>query len=400
MCRAAWSISYILSLISEGVVSDIMPKRTPQYFRDFWASNHQKTRRHRILPNQFVHKFSFMLKIAHSPIYKLELPEGHRFPMLKYELICEQLLYEGTVTNDHIFHPTILTADTILTTHTADYWHRLSHAELTPKEMRKVGFPLTEQLIKRTATIAGGTVECALFALKYGVSMNTAGGTHHAFTDHGEGFCLLNDVAIAANYLINNYLAKCILVIDLDVHQGNGTAEIFRKSNRKWLQNANFTQNTEGSFSELKIKNSELKNGLQAVDFAEKQPFVFTFSVHGANNYPLHKEQSDLDIGLPDGVEDKYYLTIVRENLDRLFDELQPDFVFFNSGVDVLATDKLGKLKLTQEGCRQRDLMVFEFCKRHKIPISVSMGGGYSPRVATIVEAHANTFRSAQSVFF
>ncbi len=323
-----------------------------------------------------------MLKIAHSPIYKLELPEGHRFPMLKYELICEQLLYEGTVTDDHIFHPKILSSDLILTTHTADYWHRLSHAELTPKEMRKVGFPLTEQLIKRTATIAGGTVQCALFALKYGVAMNTAGGTHHAFSDHGEGFCMLNDVAIAANYLIDNNLAKRILVIDLDVHQGNGTAEIFRKSSRKW-------QNTEGS-----SKTSNFK--LQTLN-AE---FVFTFSVHGANNYPLHKEQSDLDIGLPDGVEDKFYLTTVRENLLRLFDAIQPDFVFFNSGVDVLATDKLGKLKLTQEGCRQRDLLVFELCKRHNVPVSVSMGGGYSPRVATIVEAHANTFRSAQFVFF
>ena len=280
-----------------------------------------------------------MLKIAHSPIYKLELPEGHRFPMLKYELICEQLLYEGTVTDDHIFHPKILSSDLILTTHTADYWHRLSHAELTPKEMRKVGFPLTEQLIKRTATIAGGTVQCALFALKYGVSMNTAGGTHHAFSDHGEGFCLLNDVAIAANYLIDNNLAKRILVIDLDVHQGNGTAEIFRNSPRKW-------QNTEGSLLELKIKNLKLKGADYPFEPSENAGFVFTFSVHGANNYPLHKEQSDLDIGLPDGVEDTFYLTTVRENLLRLFDTVQPDFVFFNSGVDVLATDKLGKLKL------------------------------------------------------
>jgi acetoin utilization deacetylase AcuC-like enzyme len=308
-----------------------------------------------------------MLKIAHSPIYKLELPEGHRFPMLKYELICEQLLYEGTVNDDNIFHPKMLTPEVILRTHTNDYWQRLSKAELTPKEMRKVGFPLTEQLIKRTITIAGGTVECALFALKYGVSMNTAGGTHHSFTDHGEGFCLLNDVAIAANYLLDNQLAKRILVVDLDVHQGNGTAEIFRKSPRKW-------SNTEGG--------------------------VFTFSVHGANNYPLQKEQSDLDIGLPDGVEDAFYLKTIDDNLKALFDTLQPDFIFFNSGVDVLATDKLGKLNLTQEGCRQRDRLVFEMCKKNNVPISVSMGGGYSPRVATIVEAHANTFRSAQSVFF
>jgi acetoin utilization deacetylase AcuC-like enzyme len=351
-----------------------------------------------------------MLKIAHSPIYKLELPDGHRFPMLKYELICEQLLYEGTVTNDNIFHPKMLMPEVILSTHTADYWHRLSNAELTPKEMRKVGFPLTEQLIKRTITIAGGTVECALFALKYGVSMNTAGGTHHAFTDHGEGFCMLNDVAIAANYLMDNHLAKRILIIDLDVHQGNGTAEIFRKSPRS-MSDVGFGMSEMSS--QLKPNNPnllmsdarfEISAGDQSPKSQTRNPKytegVFTFSVHGANNYPLHKEQSSLDIGLPDGVEDNYYLTTVRENLLRLFDTVEPDFVFFNSGVDVLATDKLGKLKLTQEGCRQRDLLVFEMCKRNKVPISVSMGGGYSPRVATIVEAHANTFRSAQSVFF
>jgi acetoin utilization deacetylase AcuC-like enzyme len=335
-----------------------------------------------------------MLKIAHSPIYKLELPEGHRFPMLKYELLCEQLLYEGTVTNDNIFHPTMLTPDVILSTHTTDYWHRLSNAALTPKEMRKVGFPLTEHLIKRTITISGGTVECALFALKYGISMNTAGGTHHAFTDHGEGFCMLNDVAIAANYLMDNRLAKRILIVDLDVHQGNGTAEIFSKSKNRWMPDVE-PQISEG-YKPLKSETS-LRGTKQP---SPKSTGVFTFSVHGANNYPLHKEQSSLDIGLPDGVEDNYYLTTVHEHLLRLFDTVEPDFVFFNSGVDVLATDKLGKLKLTPEGCRQRDLLVFELCKRHKVPISVSMGGGYSPRVATIVEAHANTFRSAQSVFF
>jgi acetoin utilization deacetylase AcuC-like enzyme len=346
------------------------------YFADYFGSKKNKN-------TQIT-----MLKIAHSPIYKLELPDGHRFPMLKYELICEQLLYEGTVTNDNIFHPKMLSPEVILATHTTDYWQRLSRAELTPKEMRKIGFPLSEHLIKRTITIAGGTVECALFALKYGISMNTAGGTHHAFSDHGEGFCMLNDVAIAANYLIDNKLAKRILIVDLDVHQGNGTAEIFRNSNKGWTNNA---------FSSLKTpKNQENTEGTYSENFGR----VFTFSVHGANNYPLHKEQSDLDIGLPDGVEDAVYLKIVYENLAKLFDEIEPDFVFFNSGVDVLATDKLGKLKLTQEGCRQRDKLVFEMCKKNNVPITVSMGGGYSPRVATIVEAHANTFRSAQSVFF
>jgi acetoin utilization deacetylase AcuC-like enzyme len=307
-----------------------------------------------------------MLKIAYSPIYKLELPEGHRFPMLKYELIPEQLLYEGTVSNDNFFAPKPLAENIITATHTPQYFHKMKHLELSPKEMRRIGFPLTQVLFDRSLVIAGGTVEATHFAMKYGIAMNVAGGTHHAFTDRGEGFCLLNDQAMSANYLINNDLAKRVLIIDLDVHQGNGTAEIFRQSNNRY---------TEGVG-------------------------VFTFSMHGANNYPLHKEQSDLDIGLPDGVEDAFYLKVLKENLSLLMDEIQPDFAFYNAGVDVLETDKLGKLNLTMHGCGQRDKLVFEICKKNNVPLEVSMGGGYSTRVATIVEAHAQTFRLAQEVFF
>jgi acetoin utilization deacetylase AcuC-like enzyme len=311
-----------------------------------------------------------MLKIAFSPIYKYELPEGHRFPMLKYELIPEQLLYEGTITEANFFHPTPLSDDIINLTHSPAYWHRLKNLELTPKEIRKIGFPMSQRLIDRCITIANGTVQCAHYAMQSGVALNVAGGTHHSFTDRGEGFCLLNDVAIAANYLIDKCLCKRILVVDLDVHQGNGTAQIFRNSKNKW-KNA---PNTEGG--------------------------VFTFSMHGENNYPLQKEQSDLDIGLPDGTDDTFYLKILKENLSLLIDTVQPEFIFFNAGVDVLETDKLGRLKLTLAGCRERDKIVFNLCKKHKIPIAVSMGGGYSAKIATIVEAHANTFRLAQEIFF
>ena len=236
---------------------------------------------------------------------------------------------------------------------------------------------MTELLIERCIHIAGGTIQCALFALENGASMNIAGGTHHAFTDKGEGFCMLNDIAIAANYLIDNGLAQRILIVDLDVHQGNGTAEIFGKSKNRWRYSSINHTHTEG-----------VSNG------------VFTFSMHGANNYPLHKEASDLDIGLPDGIEDSAYLDILRENLYNLIDKIEPDFIFFNSGVDVLETDKLGRLKLTLKGCKQRDKILFEICKKNNIPIAVSMGGGYSARIATIVEAHANTFRTAQEIFF
>ena len=315
-----------------------------------------------------------MLKIAFSPIFKLELPEGHRFPMLKYELIPEQLLYEGTATNDNFFAPKPLSEDIILATHTLPYFDKMKHLTLSPKEMRRIGFPLTQVLFDRCLTIAGGTVEATHYAMKHGIAMNIAGGTHHAFTDRGEGFCLLNDHAMAANYLIDNNLAKSILIVDLDVHQGNGTAEIFSKSKNKWSKSTQNPKYTEGG--------------------------VFTFSMHGANNYPLHKEQSDLDIGLPDGVEDAFYLKTLRENLPRLMDEVQPDFVFYNAGVDVLATDKLGKLNLTMHGCGERDKFVFELCKIKNVPLEVSMGGGYSARVATIVAAHAQTFRLAQEVFF
>jgi acetoin utilization deacetylase AcuC-like enzyme len=329
-----------------------------------------------------------MLKIAFSPIYKYDLPDNHRFPMMKYELIPEQLIYEGTITEDNFFHPTPLSDDIITQTHTPQYWHRLRHLELTDKEVRKIGFPMSKQLIDRCIHIADGTVQCALYAMKYGVAMNIAGGTHHSFTDRGEGFCMLNDVAIAANYLINNQLAQRILIVDLDVHQGNGTAQIFRNAKNS------FSKNHEKENTGV----SPPKNSV--VSYPENSVGVFTFSMHGANNYPLHKEQSDLDIGLPDGTEDSFYLKVLNENLALLIDTVQPDFIFFNSGVDVLETDKLGRLKLSIKGCRERDKIVLSACQRNKIPLAISMGGGYSPKIATIIEAHANTFRMAQELFF
>ena len=307
-----------------------------------------------------------MLKIGYSPVYKLGLPPEHRFPMMKYELIPEQLLYEGTVTNDNFFVPTPLTDEIIHLTHTEDYWSRLKSFSLTDKELRRIGFPMTPNLVERCTTIGGATLQCTEFAKKFGVAMNVAGGTHHAFADKGEGFCLLNDIAMAANFLIFQKRVSKVLVIDLDVHQGNGTAQIFRNNDNTW-------------------------NGERG---------VFTFSMHGANNYPLHKEQSDLDIGLPDKTTDGFYLKVLHENLSMLIDVVQPDIAFFNSGIDVLETDKLGKLSLSLAGCKHRDKIVFELCKKNKIPIVVSMGGGYSPNLATIIEAHANTFRMAQEIYF
>ena len=301
----------------------------------------------------------FMLKIAFSPIYRLKLPDGHRFPMEKYELLPEQLLYEGTTTEENFFEPEPISEDLILRTHEKEYWEKLKNLTLSPKEIRAIGFPINEHFIKRTITIANGTLQAMLFAKKYGVAMNAAGGTHHSFTYKGEGFCLLNDQAIASNYLLDSNLAKKILIVDLDVHQGDGTAQIFQNENR-----------------------------------------VFTFSMHGEKNYPNRKEKSDLDIGLPDGCDDDFYLKTLKNTLPRLIDEVQPDHVFFQSGVDILATDKLGRLSVSPEGCRERDRYVLQTCKDNKLPVVCSMGGGYSERIADIVNAHANTYRVAQEVYF
>ena len=300
-----------------------------------------------------------MLKIAYDPIYKYKLPEGHRFPMIKYELIPEQLLYEGTVSEKNFFSPEPLDEETILLTHTRDYWFRLRDQQLTEREIRAIGFPLTPQLVQRSRVIASGTLQCARYAQQFGVALNVAGGTHHAYAFRGEGFCCTNDIAVAANYLLHHNIVHKILVVDLDVHQGNGTAHIFRN-----------------------------------------EPRVFTFSMHGAKNFPLRKEVSDLDIGLPDGTQDRAYLSILEKTLPTLLEKVQPELVFYLSGVDVLASDKLGRLGLTLEGCRQRDRYVLEMCKQNKLPVAISMGGGYSESLAIIVEAHANTYRMAQEIFY
>jgi acetoin utilization deacetylase AcuC-like enzyme len=300
-----------------------------------------------------------MLKIAYNPIYAHPLPKGHRFPMLKYELIPLQLKHEGIITDNNLFSPNILDEQWICPPHEAVYWQKLKTLSLSYQEEKRTGFPLSAQLVERELRIAQGTIDCCNYALKYGVAFNVAGGTHHAGSNWGEGFCLLNDQAIAANYLLENNLAQSILIIDLDVHQGNGTAQIF-----------------------------------------ENEPRVFTFSVHGEKNFPFRKEQSDLDIGLEDGIADEEYLSIIKQQLPKLLDLTQPNFIFYLSGVDVLASDKLGKLSLSLEGCKERDRLVFTHCKQRNIPVQVSMGGGYSADIKVIVDAHCNTYKAADEIYF
>ncbi len=296
--------------------------------------------------------------VAHSPIYAHALPAGHRFPMEKYELLPAQLLHEGTIEQTDLHVPQPMVEEIVLLTHDADYWQRLKSLQLTKNEIRRTGFPLSAELVQREIIIAQGTLDGALHALEQGIAFNIAGGTHHAFTNLGEGFCLLNDQAISANYLVNKQLAKQILIVDLDVHQGNGTAQIF-----------------------------------------QNQPKVFTFSMHGAKNFPSRKEVSDLDIALPDGTADDFYLQTLSDTLPKLIDQVKPDFLFYLSGVDVLATDKLGRLALTIEGCKQRDEIVLNLAYSKGLPVQVCMGGGYSVDIKHIVEAHANTYRVAKRLW-
>ena len=300
-----------------------------------------------------------MLKIAYHPIYKHPLPENHRFPMAKYDLLPQQLRFEGTCAEVNFFEPELPNTKHFFAVHTPEYFFDLLNITLSKKEERKIGFPLTEQLIAREMMIADGTMKASEFAIQHGIAMNIAGGTHHAFTHRGEGFCMLNDQAIGARYLQNKKLASKVLIIDLDVHQGNGTAEIFKEDDS-----------------------------------------VFTFSMHGKSNYPFHKEQSDLDIALEENTSDCEYLHILKAVLPRLIKEQQPDFIYYLSGVDVLESDTLGKLSLTLEGCKERDRFVLQTCHDSEIPVMCSMGGGYSKDLKIIIEAHANTFRLAQEIFF
>ena len=300
-----------------------------------------------------------MLKIAFNNNYIHPLEENHRFPMIKYELIPEQLIRENTCSDKNFFKPEMIDEKIVLKTHQLQYFNRLKKQKLSSKEIREIGFPFSKDLYIREMTILKGTIDCVNFSIDNGISMNIAGGTHHAFYDRGEAFCMLNDQAIAANYILDNGLGKKILIIDLDVHQGNGTASIFKNNDS-----------------------------------------VFTLSFHGKNNYPFRKEKSDLDIELDDNTDDEIYLNLLKETIPEILDKTEPDFIFYLSGVDVLKNDKLGRLSMSIEGCKERDKYIIETCYNNSIPIQISMGGGYSSILKDILEAHSNTFRLAQEIYF
>lgn len=297
-------------------------------------------------------------KLFYSPYYYADIGEGHVFPIRKFELVKDLLLKEGTLTESEIVAPEPAKTEDLLLVHTEDYISRLVSGNLTAKEVRKLGLPWSESLVRRSFHAISGTINAARNALQDGISSNLAGGTHHAYPDRGEGFCVLNDVAVAIRVLQREKLAERFLIVDLDVHQGNGTAFIF--------QNA---------------------------------PEVFTFSIHGAKNYPLFKEISTLDIELPDKTSDTEFLETLEQALPRVFLH-DPDVIFYLGGADPYEKDKLGRLALTKEGLRQRDEMVLEFAKSKDVPIVTTMSGGYAAEISDTVEIHANTIRAVKKVFF
>ncbi len=299
------------------------------------------------------------MKVAFHDSYIYPLPPKHRFPMEKYELLKLQLLHQGIIDESMLFEPKPLEDHDILLTHVKEYLDKLNAQSLNRKEARNIGLPLSSELVNRGKIIANGTLMGALHSIKTKeVCLNIAGGTHHAYADRGEGFCVFNDFAIAINYLLKKKLIKKALIIDLDVHQGNGNARIF-------MNNSN----------------------------------VFTFSMHGASNYPLRKEISDLDVPLPNGTDDDTYLKLLHRSLQHIQKHFQADIVFYLSGVDVLSTDKLGKLSITMNGCYERDQIVFNWVKQKSLPIVCAMGGGYSEKISIIVDAHTNTYKAAKEIF-
>jgi acetoin utilization deacetylase AcuC-like enzyme len=292
-----------------------------------------------------------------SAKYSFPLPDGHRFPIAKYALLRERVLTERIVRPEHMHDPARVSREDLLLVHTADYVDRFTHGELTRDEERRLGFPWSEALVERSYRAAGGTLEAARFAVEHGLAMNLAGGTHHAFPDHGEGFCVFNDVAVAIRALQRDGRIERAAIIDLDVHQGNGTHAVFA-----------------GDES------------------------VFTFSMHGGRNYPFHKVPGRLDVELDDRTDDDRYLALLAATLPRVLAEARPDLVLYLAGADPHEADRLGRLALTFDGLARRDSMVLEQCREVGLPVALTIAGGYGEPIEGTVAIHATTARVAASL--
>jgi acetoin utilization deacetylase AcuC-like enzyme len=297
------------------------------------------------------------MRVFYTSRYYADIGEGHVFPIRKFELVRDLLLSEGTLQPADIIEPLPAPIADVLLVHTEDYITRLRAGSLTPRELRRLGLPWSKALVRRSFLATGGTIGAARNALTEGVGSNLAGGTHHAFPERGEGFCVLNDVAIAIRVLRREQLIKRAAVVDCDVHQGNGTATIF-----------------------------------------ENDESVFTFSMHGAKNYPLFKARSTLDVELPDETSDAEYLSTLAEHLPRVFAH-NPDIIFYLGGADPYVGDKLGRLALSIQGLRERDELVLRECQQRGVSVATVMSGGYAANISDTVEIHCNTIRAVRQIF-
>ena len=289
-----------------------------------------------------------------SAEYSFPLPEGHRFPLAKYALLRDRVLEDHIVDAEHLHGSERIARDDLLLVHTADYVDRFTHGELSREEQRKLGFPWSWDLVERSYRTAAGTSDAARFAMRAGVAMNLAGGTHHAFASHGEGYCVFNDVAVAIRAMQRDGIIRRAAVIDLDVHQGNGTHAIFAGD-----------------------------------------PSVFTFSMHGGRNYPFRKVPGTLDVELADGTGDDEYLGRLVESLPGVLSAAEPDVVFYLAGADPHETDRLGRLAMTYEGLARRDSIVLESCREIGVPVAITIAGGYAEPIDATIAIHATTARIA-----
>lgn len=298
------------------------------------------------------------MRAFHSDRFEVPLPPGHRFPIEKYRLLRELLLAREILHPDELEPAPLATRAELRAAHDEEWIDAVFEGALDEQAERRIGLPWSPALVRRSRASVGGTLAAARWALEHGIAGNLAGGTHHAFADRGEGFCVFNDLAVAARVLQKERRVRRVVIVDLDVHQGNGTADIF-----------------------------------------EGDPTVFTFSMHGEKNFPFHKRVSTLDIELPDGCDDALYLETLRRHLPEVLDEGSPDLLLYQAGVDPLAEDGLGRLSLTYDGLAERDREVMRIAKERAIPLVLTMGGGYSRPIQHSLEAHVNTYRVARELY-
>jgi acetoin utilization deacetylase AcuC-like enzyme len=297
------------------------------------------------------------LKVFYSDHFVLPLPEGHRFPMVKYSMLRERVAASGICEPGEMRVPRPVSDEEILRAHDRDYLRHVVEGTLSRKEMRRIGFPWSERMVERSRRASGGTLGACLAALEDGFSANLAGGTHHAFADQGEGYCVFNDSAIAARAVRAEGLVEQVVILDTDVHQGNGTAAILRGD-----------------------------------------PSIFTFSIHGARNFPFRKEESDLDVALPDGADDGEFVEALEAGLERVLEESKAELAFYLAGADPYEDDRLGRLSVSKEGLAERDRLILESCRERDIPVAVTMAGGYARKIEDTVDIHFRSIERAASL--